>query len=149
MSVLKFRAGRVHYDESSKIARADPIQGQVIIKPSEEEESFYTFEWIPKDNTPGVEPEELLIVPGDVTLKPLAACTTGRILELKFESSGARNLYWLQEINDDEDKPAELSKKDLAILEKFKSIFEVEEEGEEPATQETAPEPIVPEKPLE
>ncbi|CCH43744.1 hypothetical protein BN7_3298 [Wickerhamomyces ciferrii] len=131
MSTIKFRAGRVKYDADKKLATPEPIQGQITIKPSDEDESFYSFEWAPKDNVPNVEKEELLVVPGDVTWKQVEEANTGRVFALQFLSSSARHLFWLQEINDDEDEPSALSKKDQDILRKIEKIFQPEEEEEE------------------
>lgn len=122
MAAIKFRAGRVLYDEQSKVATPDHVQGQITIQPSQEEESFYDFEWSPKENAVDVEKEELLVIPGDVTWKQVA-CPTGRVFELKFLSSGARHLFWLQEVNDNEDDLSELSKKDKEVLERIEGIF--------------------------
>lgn len=138
MSTVKFRAGRVNYDPETKIATPDPIQGQITIRPSEEDESFYSFDWAPKETTVNVEKEELLVIPGDVQWKRIPNANDGRVFELSFLSSGARHLFWLQDINDfdDDDKLNELSEKDKVNFEKIQKIFEpVEEEEEEEEPQ--------------
>lgn len=137
MPQIKFRAGRVNYDAEKKLATPEPIQGEITIKQSDEDESFYSFQWAPKDNVPNVEPEDLLVIPGDVTWTQVEEAKTGRIFALTFLSSGARHLFWLQEVNDDEDDLSALSKKDKEILERIEKIFEpVEEEEEEEEKQE-------------
>ncbi len=135
MSTIKFRAGRVNYDAEKKLAIPQPIQGQITIKQSDEDESFYSFEWAPKDNVTNVEPEDLLVIPGDVTWKQVEEAKTGRVFALTFLSSGARHLFWLQEVNEDEDDLSALSKKDKEILAKIEKIFEPVEEEEEEAPQ--------------
>lgn len=132
MSTIKFRAGRVKYDAEKKLATPEPIQGQITIKPSEEDESFYSFEWAPKDNVTNVEKEDLLVIPGDVSWKQVEEAKTGRVFALTFLSSGARHLFWLQEVSDNEDDLSALSKKDKELLERIEKVFEpVEEEEEE------------------
>jgi 26S proteasome regulatory subunit N13 len=133
---IRFRAGRVLYDEQTKIATPEQIQGVITIQPSPEEESFYSFEWTPKDKVVSVEKEELLVIPGDVTWKQITQAKTGRIFELKFLSSGARHLFWLQEVNDNEDDLSELSKKDQELLERIDKIFEPAEEEQEEEEEE-------------
>ncbi|KAH3677132.1 hypothetical protein WICMUC_001887 [Wickerhamomyces mucosus] len=137
MTIINFRAGRVIYDESTKIATPDAIQGEITIKPSEEEESFYSFEWKSKETTNADIAEELLVIPGDVQWKHIKEAETGRVFELSFLSSSARHLFWLQDINDNDDDPSELSAKDKKILEKILKVFEpVEEEEEEEEEEE-------------
>jgi len=131
MSTIKFRAGRVNYDAEKKLATPEPIQGQITIKQSEEDDSFYSFEWAPKDNVPNVEKEDLLVIPGDVTWKQVEECKTGRVFALTFLSSGARHLFWLQEVSDDDDNLSALSKKDKDLLAKIEKMFVPVEEPEE------------------
>ncbi|KAH3683115.1 hypothetical protein WICPIJ_005914 [Wickerhamomyces pijperi] len=143
MSTVRFRAGRVSYDPETKIATPDPIQGQITIKPSEEDESFYSFEWVPKEAAVNVEKEELLVIPGDVQWKHIPNAKDGRVFELSFLSSSARHLFWLQDINefDDDDKLDQLSEKDKATFAKIQKIFEpVEEQEDEEQMEESVPE---------
>lgn len=52
-------------------------------------------------------------------------CQTGRIIQMRFNSSGERHLFWLQ------DAPKgdlhELSKDDMAILEKLNELANLED----------------------
>lgn len=157
MSTIKFRAGKVAYDVSTKTATALPAQGQIVLKPSIEDDSFFSFEWAPKDNVVNIEKDEFLIIPGDATWTHVEECKTGRVFALEFLSSGARHLFWMQEVNDDDDVPYELSKKDLEISGRLKALFELaeeeedeeeeeedeeeDEEGEQEAEEEAAPPP--------
>jgi 26S proteasome regulatory subunit N13 len=131
MSLIKFRAGKVSYDVSSKTATALPVQGQITIKPSQEDDSFFSFEWSPKDNVVNIEKDEFLIIPGDASWTHIEGCKTGRVFALEFVSSGARHLFWMQEVNDNDDDSSELSKKDQEITQKIKSLLEIPEEEEE------------------
>lgn len=131
-TIIKFRAGKVAYDPATKIAKPDAIQGEIVIKPSEEEDSFYSFEWKPKERTAtSVERDEFLIIPGDATWTHIEECKTGRVFALSFLSSGARHLFWLQEVNDNDDDPSELSKKDKEVLTRIQKVLELEGEEEE------------------
>lgn len=98
---IKFNAGKVQYDENTHKCTPLPHKGHVTIRPSPDEEGFFDFVWAPKTAS-GLDKDELLIIPGDVTFKPVALCTTGRVLALTFLSSGAKNLYWLQDVGDDD-----------------------------------------------
>ncbi|GME73472.1 unnamed protein product [Ambrosiozyma monospora] len=146
---LKFKAGRVNYNEQTNVYTPSPIKGEITIKPSDEAEGegFYNFTWAPRESvntassTPGVteadsEPEELLVIAGDVTWKRVKSCKTGRVYMLTFISSGAKNLFWLQEPNgeDEEDNNgAGLSKesaRDKEIFDEITKLF-AEPEGDD------------------
>lgn len=131
---LRFNAGKVHYDEETR--RCAPLRhkGVVTIKPSSEEPDFLAFTWKPKSDfitggTP-VEKDELLLIPGDVSFKHIKSCTTGRVFALTFVSSGAKHLYWLQDVGD-LDQPEILTEKDLGIVKQVNDLFIVKDDEEE------------------
>lgn len=110
---IRFNAGKVQYDEVSKKCTPLPHKGSVTIRPAADD-GFYDFIWAPKSNS-GLEKDELLIIPGDVTFKQVKSCRTGRVFALTFLSSGAKNLYWLQDVGDD-DELDKLTQKDQELL---------------------------------
>lgn len=130
-NTIKFNAGKVQYDEETHRCNPLPHKGIVTIKPSLEDEEFYDFIWTPKGNGSGnVEKDELLIIPGDVSFKQVKSCDTGRVLALKFLSSGARHLYWLQDVGDDEILN-KLTPKDEELIKDVNSIISVPEDKED------------------
>lgn len=137
MSSLKLRAGKVSYNAATKTATALPAQGQITIKPSLDDDSFFSFEWSPKESVVSIEKDEFLIIPGDVTWTRVEECKTGRVFALEFLSSGARYLFWMQEVNDNDDDASELSKKDEEISQKIKSLVERADDDEEEEEEDT------------
>ena len=121
-SKVKFNAGKVLYDEESKTCTPLPHKGTVTIKPNAEDDEFYDFIWAPKNNSGNVEPDELLVIPGDVSFKKMQSCSTGRVVALTFLSSGAKNMYWLQDVGDDEELN-KLTEKDQKILENVNELL--------------------------
>lgn len=141
MSTIKFNAGKVQYDEDTKRCTPLPHKGTITIKPSADEESFFDFIWTPKSSS-GLEKDELLIIPGDISFKQVVSCKTGRVFALTFLSSGAKYLYWLQDVGDDE-QLNKLTEKDQQIVKKIQDIItldedeEMEQESELPSETET------------
>lgn len=128
---IKFKAGRVDFDEETKACTPSPVKGEVSISQNEEADSFFNFVWSPRDKTAGeIESDELLVVPGDVTWKHIQSCNTGRVYQLKFLSSGARHLFWMQDRPEDDDKPENLTPKDIEIAGKIENLFKDMEEDE-------------------
>lgn len=133
---VRFNAGKVQYDEETNKCTPLPHKGVVSIKPSEDDEGFYDFSWSPKSNSGNVPKDELLIIPGDISLKKVTSCKTGRIIALTFLSSGAKHLYWLQDLGDD-DELDKWTEKDCQIFQKIEEIItpiEEDEDEEEAAT---------------
>ena len=137
---LKFHAGKVQYDEETN--RCTPLQhkGVISIKPSSEEPEFLDFTWTPKQDltqaTPGnIEKDEFLLIPGDVTIKHIKSCNTGRVFALTFLSSGAKYLYWLQDVGDI-DQLDKLTEKDQKIIQDIVDLISVNEEEEEEEVEE-------------
>ncbi|KAG7881755.1 hypothetical protein KL905_000759 [Ogataea polymorpha] len=125
---LKFKAGKVDYNEETKVYTPNPTKGEIVISQSDEGDEFYLFVWKPRETTVGgVEPEELLVIAGDVTWKKVNSCKTGRVYMLTFLSSGAKNLFWMQEINDDENDPSKETEKDKEIFRKINDLFKESE----------------------
>lgn len=118
---VKFNAGKVQYDEETHKCVPLPHKGVVNIRPNADEEDFFDFTWTAKSGLGNVENDELLIIPGDVTFRQMESCKTGRVFALTFLSSGAKNLYWLQDVGDDEELD-KLTEKDAAIV---KSVHEL------------------------
>lgn len=135
---IKFNAGKVEYDEENKRCTPLPHNGVISIKPNADDEDFFDFTWSPKSTSSGnVEKDELLVIPGDVSFKQVTSCKTGRVLALTFLSSGGKNLYWLQDVGDDEEL-SKLTAKDQEIIEKVNALIssggddeETKEENEE------------------
>ncbi|RCK56585.1 26S proteasome regulatory subunit RPN13 [Candida viswanathii] len=132
---LKFHAGKIQYDEETN--RCTPLQhkGVVSIKPSADEPDFLSFTWTPKqDLTQGtagvIEKDDFLLVPGDVTLKHIKSCNTGRVIALTFLSSGAKYLYWLQDVGDI-DQLDKLTEKDEKIIQDINDLISINEEEDE------------------
>lgn len=144
MKSIKFNAGKVQYDEETKRCTPMPHKGVINIRPSVDDEEFYDFTWSPKSTNSGnIEKDELLIIPGDVSFKKVTSCKTGRVFALTFLSSGAKNLYWLQDVGDDEQLD-KLTDKDEEIIKKIQEIItpEEEEEEEEPVKNEPEETPV-------
>lgn len=125
---IRFNAGKVQYNEETKACTPLPHKGQVTIKPSPDEDGFFDFLWAPKSNS-GIEKDELLIIPGDVTFKQVTSCKSGRVVALTFLSSGAKSLYWLQDVGDD-DKLDQLTEKDKELLASVQELVATEEDKE-------------------
>lgn len=113
MSTIRFNAGKVQYDEETHKCVPLPHKGTVTIQPSTEDEGFFDFVWSPKLAS-GLAKDELLIIPGDMTLSAVRSCRTGRVFALTFLSSGAKNLYWFQDVGADD--PGEWTAKDEEVL---------------------------------
>lgn len=133
---IKFNAGKVQYDEETGKCTPLPHKGVILIKPNEDDEEFFDFTWTPKGNSGNVEKDELLVIPGDVTFKHVKSCKTGRIVVLTFLSSGAKNMYWLQDVGDDDDL-SKLTEKDASLLEQVNSLILAGIEGEDEAEEKT------------
>lgn len=130
MSLLKVNAGKVLYDEATHKCTPLAPRGVITVRPSADEESFFDFKWTPKlQSTGAAEADDLLLIPGDVTVKPVASCKSGRVFALTFLSSGAKHLYWLQDVGDD-DELAEWTARDKSLLAKLSELIQGEEEEE-------------------
>lgn len=134
VKTVRFNAGKVQYDEETHRCTPLPHKGVISIKPSADDEEFYDFTWTPKSSNGNVEKDELLIIPGDVSFRKVESCKSGRVFALTFLSSGAKHLYWLQDVGDDEELD-KLTDKDKEIIKQITEIIspseEEEEEGEE------------------
>lgn len=126
---LKFHAGKVQYNEDTNRCIPLPYEGVISIKPSSEEPDFLDFTWTPKpdqtlqiNGTQQVEKDELLLIPGDVTIKTIKSCNTGRVFAFTFLSSGAKYLYWLQDVGDVDDL-GKLTEKDNKLIQLISSLI--------------------------
>ncbi|KAI5954716.1 hypothetical protein KGF57_003739 [Candida theae] len=126
---LKFHAGKVQYNEDTNRCTPLPYEGVISIKPSAEEPDFLDFTWTPKpdqtsqiNGTQQVEKDELLLIPGDVTIKTIKSCNTGRVFAFTFLSSGAKYLYWLQDVGDVDDL-GKLTEKDNKLIQSISSLI--------------------------
>lgn len=129
--ILNFKAGKVSLNEETKQCTPSPVKGEISVSLSQESEGFYDFNWKPRDSTTGVEPEDLLVIPGDVTWKHVGSCDTGRVFKLTFLSSGANSLFWMQDPNDHDDEPGKLSAKDEQISSRINVLFSESDEDVE------------------
>lgn len=137
---IRFNAGKVQYDEETNRCMPLPHKGVISIKPSEDDEGFYDFSWSPKTNSGNVEKDELLIIPGDISLKRVSSCKTGRVIALTFLSSGAKHLYWFQDLGDDEELN-KFTERDCQIIDKIEEIITPVEEDEEEGGEEQKEQP--------
>ncbi|CAI5757629.1 unnamed protein product [Candida verbasci] len=132
---LKFYAGKVQYEEETNRCTPLPYKGVISIKQSTEEPDFFDFTWSIKNDstiqTPSnIEKDELLLIPGDVSIKHIKSCNTGRVFALTFLSSGAKYLYWLQDIGDI-DQLNKLTEKDSKIIQDIKELIKLKDEDDE------------------
>lgn len=128
-TTIKFNAGKVQYDEDTKRCTPLPHKGQITISPSSDDEGFYDFVWTPKANS-GIEKDELLIIPGEMTFKPVSSCRTGRVAALTFLCLGDKSLYWLQDVGDD-DRLDNWTAKDLEVLKAVQDLIAPADDGHE------------------
>ncbi|GEQ68898.1 hypothetical protein JCM33374_g2567 [Metschnikowia sp. JCM 33374] len=138
---IKFNAGKVQYDDETKRCTPLPHKGVVTISPSAEDEGFFDFLWTPESDS-GLQKDELLLIPGDMTFKPVKSCKTGRVVALTFLSSGDKSLYWLQDVGDDEDLD-KWTAKDEQLVRDFQALIapvDEDEDVEEGAEKETVKE---------
>lgn len=113
---IKFNAGKVDFDETTRECKPLPQKGQIIIKPSLEDPDFYALAWSPRDPTAApANAEELLLIPGDVTFSKVSLCRTGRVFSLSFLLLLAKHFFWLQDVAD-LNNPGVWSDKDENLL---------------------------------
>lgn len=127
-TTIKFNAGKVQYDSETHKCTPLPHKGTVTIAPSVDDEGFFDFVWTPKSDS-GVEKDELLIIPGDMTFSRVKSCKTGRIVALTFLCSGDKSLYWLQDVGDD-DMLDKWTDKDLSLLSSVQKLIAPEDDEE-------------------
>ncbi|KAI4247303.1 MAG: hypothetical protein LQ352_006192 [Teloschistes flavicans] len=103
--IITFKAGICDFDASSnppKIA-AKPTPGYLFLYEAQEDELLH-FCWRPRGASIRDPDLDLVMFPGDGSFKPhqtgdgdsKKSPTNGRIFTLKFSSSSARHLFWLQ-----------------------------------------------------
>lgn len=122
---MKFRAGVCDYDEETHVCTPVPCQGEIVIKPNEEEEmGFWDFEWRPLEKPVGRELStiSLILIPGETLWVPVKSSKNGRIFALVF-SSNQRYLFWLQEKNPASLSLSQLSEKDQQLYDKMTKIL--------------------------
>lgn len=123
--VFKFRAGVCDYDEESRLCTPVACQGEIEIKPHEEEElGFWELEWRPIERPVGKElnPISLILIPGETLWVPIKSCHNGRIFALVF-SSNQRYLFWLQQKTPSKLSLNELSEKDQKMFDEMIKIL--------------------------
>jgi len=140
--LFDFKAGRVEFNESTGQAKPLAGQGRVTLMSSSEDPSLLGLQWLPRGSHTSLPAgEELLLVPGDVEFTPISECSTGRVIQMRFQSSGERKLFWLQDAP--EGDLHVFGKGDREIIEKLNELSnsfgeeEEEEEEAEPAEQES------------
>lgn len=119
--IYSFKAGRVDYNDTNGEATPVRGQGKVVLQRSSEDPSLLAILWKPRSSYLRAQPtEQLMILPGDVEFEHVKECTTGRVISMKFMSSGKRTLYWLQ------DPPQgdldQMSTSDQEILDKLREL---------------------------
>ncbi|AJV72418.1 Rpn13p [Saccharomyces cerevisiae YJM189] len=132
-TVIKFRAGVCEYNEDSRLCTPIPVQGEIEIKPNEEEElGFWDFEWRPTEKPVGRELDSisLILIPGETMWVPIKSSKSGRIFALVF-SSNERYFFWLQEKNSGNLPLNELSAKDKEIYNKMIGVLNNSNESDE------------------
>ncbi|CAI4671250.1 ADE_G0038420.mRNA.1.CDS.1 [Saccharomyces cerevisiae] len=132
-TVIKFRAGVCEYNEDSRLCTPIPVQGEIEIKPNEEEElGFWDFEWRPTEKPVGreLDPISLILIPGETMWVPIKSSKSGRIFALVF-SSNERYFFWLQEKNSGNFSLNELSTKDKEIYNKMIGVLNNSSESDE------------------
>ena len=132
-TVIKFRAGVCEYNEDSRLCTPIPVQGEIEIKPNEEEElGFWDFEWRPTEKPVGRELDSisLILIPGETMWVPIKSSKSGRIFALVF-SSNERYFFWLQEKNSGNLSLNELSTKDKEIYNKMIGVLNNSSESDE------------------
>ncbi|CAI4631093.1 BDN_1c_G0038460.mRNA.1.CDS.1 [Saccharomyces cerevisiae] len=132
-TVIKFRAGVCEYNEDSRLCTPIPVQGEIEIKPNEEEElGFWDFEWRPTEKPVGreLDPISLILIPGETMWVPIKSSKSGRIFALVF-SSNERYFFWLQEKNSGNLSLNELSTKDKEIYNKMIGVLNNSSESHE------------------
>ena len=132
-TVIKFRAGVCEYNEDSRLCTPIPVQGEIEIKPNEEEElGFWDFEWRPTEMPVGRELDSisLILIPGETMWVPIKSSKSGRIFALVF-SSNERYFFWLQEKNSGNLPLNELSAKDKEIYNKMIGVLNNSNESDE------------------
>lgn len=97
---IRFNAGRVIEDPETQICTPDATPGEIIIDHSPEGEGCFSFKWQPRGSAVVGSPDELLVFAGDVVWRRIHSCRTGRVYVLAFRSSGAKHMYWMQDVND-------------------------------------------------
>ncbi|ODQ63140.1 hypothetical protein NADFUDRAFT_11889, partial [Nadsonia fulvescens var. elongata DSM 6958] len=133
---LEFYAGKVEYDESTHRATPIPGKGKITIKSAGD--GMVSLLWTARGKSSTAttidDSEELLLFPGDAYWRHVKQCGTGRVIMLKFKSSGDRMMFWLQKPNEDNEDNvenkldvAQLSKDDEEILVKLNEMLKEEE----------------------
>ncbi|QLG71646.1 hypothetical protein HG535_0B06920 [Zygotorulaspora mrakii] len=120
-----FRAGVCEYNEESRLCTPIACQGEIEIKPHEEEElGFWELEWRPieKPVAKDLSVISLILIPGETVWAPIKSSKNGRVFALVF-SSNQRYLFWLQEKNGRSLALNELSEKDEKIFDKMAKIL--------------------------
>ncbi|GAV47567.1 hypothetical protein ZYGR_0H04130 [Zygosaccharomyces rouxii] len=129
---FKLRAGFCEYDPESKICTPVPCQGEIEVKPNEEEEmGFWDFQWRPVEKPVGKELNtiSLILIPGETLWVPVTSCKNGRIFALVF-SSNERYLFWLQDKNPASLKLNELNDKERKVYDKLTKVLNADEDVE-------------------
>ncbi|CAL8583752.1 hypothetical protein XPA_009370 [Xanthoria parietina] len=103
--IITFKAGTCEFDASSNPPKITPkpTQGYLYLYEGQEDELIH-FCWRPRSASLRDPELDLVMVPSDGSFKPYQATqgsnkkspTNGRIFILKFQSSSARHLFWLQ-----------------------------------------------------
>mmetsp|Transcript_19428 Transcript_19428/g.33419 ORF Transcript_19428/g.33419 Transcript_19428/m.33419 type:complete len:285 (+) Transcript_19428:41-895(+) len=100
--IFKFNAGRLRFDnDNKKLLVADITPGEILV--GEGEDGLVHFRWINR-GTGDIE-EDFIVFPGDAVFHKLKQ-TEDRVYSLKFQSTGKRTFYWMQNKSTDNDAKA-------------------------------------------
>ena len=86
-------------------------------------------------NGSNLEKDELLLIPGDVSIKAIKSCNTGRVFALTFSDSGAKYLYWLQDVGD-LDNLDKFTEKDNKLIQQINDLISIDDDEEEEEDEE-------------
>lgn len=126
---LRVNAGKVVFNEATETYTPLAGPGEIVVDHSPEGEGCYSFSWKPRNST-AADCDELLVFEGDVVWQKVNSCTSGRVYMLAFLSSGAKHLYWMQDVNDqgageddDDEALSTASKRDLEVEAQMKALL--------------------------
>ncbi|EAU86248.1 hypothetical protein CC1G_03459 [Coprinopsis cinerea okayama7 len=98
-TLLAFKAGRAFRREGTKFVDADATKGAIIL--SNGEDGLLHFIW--KNRITNEVADDLILFPGDATFSKVTE-SNGRVWVLKFESSGSRHFFWMQDADSSRDQ---------------------------------------------
>ncbi|KAL8644528.1 MAG: hypothetical protein Q9226_007717 [Calogaya cf. arnoldii] len=134
--MITFKAGICDFDTSSNPPKVipKPTPGWIYLYEGQDDELVH-FCWRPRSASLRDSELDLVMVPGDGSFKPYQpkqgsnkkSPTNGRIFLLKFQSSSARHLFWLQSKNQHaQGESGYFSQRDLMVGEVVNQLLQGE-----------------------